>query len=38
MFADKREVVDVATEMKKVAKTSIGSSVAVDRRGAARPE
>jgi diguanylate cyclase (GGDEF)-like protein len=38
MFADKREVVDVATEMKKVAKTSVGSSVAVDRRGAPRSE
>jgi diguanylate cyclase (GGDEF)-like protein len=33
MFADKREVVDVATEMKKVAKNTVGSSVAVDRRG-----
>ena len=33
MFADKREVVDVATEMKKVAKATVGSSVAVDRRG-----
>ncbi len=33
MFADKREVVDVATEMKKVAKTSVGSSIAIDRRG-----
>ena len=33
MFADKREVVDVATEMKKVAKTNIGSSIAIDRRG-----
>ena len=33
MFADKREVVDVATEMKKVAKTTVGSSVAIDRRG-----
>ena len=33
MFADKREVVDVATERKKVAKASAGSSVAVDRRG-----
>jgi diguanylate cyclase (GGDEF)-like protein len=32
MFADKREVVDVATEMKKVAKATVGSSVAVDRR------
>ena len=37
MFADKREVVDVATEMKKVAKTSVGSSVAVDRRATPRP-
>jgi diguanylate cyclase (GGDEF)-like protein len=33
MFIDKREVVDVATEMKKVAKTKLGSSVAIDRRG-----
>ncbi|HEX8003562.1 MAG TPA: response regulator [Mycobacteriales bacterium] len=33
MFADKREVVDVATEMKKVAKATVGSFVAVDRRG-----
>jgi diguanylate cyclase (GGDEF)-like protein len=32
MFADKREVVDVATEMKKVAKATVGSSVAIDRR------
>ncbi|HEU0132938.1 MAG TPA: response regulator [Mycobacteriales bacterium] len=32
MFADKREVVDVATEMKKVAKTTVGSSIAIDRR------
>ncbi|MDQ1712470.1 MAG: hypothetical protein QOE45_1920 [Frankiaceae bacterium] len=36
MFADKREVVDVATEMKKVAKTHVGSSIAVDRRGTPR--
>jgi diguanylate cyclase (GGDEF)-like protein len=36
MFADKREVVDVATEMKKVAKNTVGSSVAVDRRGTPR--
>ena len=36
MFADKREVVDVATEMKKVAKTTLGSSIAVDRRGTPR--
>ncbi|HVF04695.1 MAG TPA: GGDEF domain-containing protein, partial [Frankiaceae bacterium] len=32
MFTDKREVVDVATEMKKVAKTQVGSSIAIDRR------
>jgi diguanylate cyclase (GGDEF)-like protein len=38
MFADKREVVDVATEMKKVAKTTVGSSVAVDRRGTPRTD
>ena len=38
MFADKREVVDVATEMKKVAKTKVGSSIAVDRRGTPKPE
>ena len=38
MFADKREVVDVATEMKKVAKATLGSSVAVDRRASPRPE
>jgi diguanylate cyclase (GGDEF)-like protein len=38
MFADKREVVDVATEMKKVAKASVGSSVAIDRRANPRPE
>ena len=31
-FSDKREVVDVATEMKKVAKTQVGSSIAIDRR------
>jgi diguanylate cyclase (GGDEF)-like protein len=36
MFADKREVVDVATEMKKVAKTTLGSSIAIDRRGTPR--
>jgi diguanylate cyclase (GGDEF)-like protein len=36
MFADKREVVDVATEMKKVAKTRMGSSIAIDRRGTPR--
>ncbi len=36
MFADKREVVDVATEMKKVAKTTVGSSIAIDRRGTPR--
>jgi diguanylate cyclase (GGDEF)-like protein len=34
MFADKREVVDVATEMKKVAKATVGSTVAIDRRAA----
>jgi diguanylate cyclase (GGDEF)-like protein len=38
MFADKREVVDVATEMKKVAKTTLGSSVAIDRRGTLRAD
>jgi diguanylate cyclase (GGDEF)-like protein len=37
MFADKREVVDVATEMKKVAKTTVGSSIAIDRRGTPHP-
>ena len=31
-FADHREVVAVATEMKTVAKASAGSSIAVDRR------
>ncbi len=32
-YADHREVVAVATEMKKVAKSQAGSSIAVDRRG-----
>ena len=32
-YKDHRQVVEVATEMKKVAKRTVGSSIAVDRRG-----
>ncbi len=31
-YADHREIVEVATEMKKVAKRTVGSAIAVDRR------
>ena len=37
-FADPRVVIGVASEMKKVAKTTVGSSIAIDRRGTLKPE